>query len=150
MVNQQDKDKDYYPKAKQGDNEGKPQDYNRSSQRPGAPDQTDTTIKATKAQPGTVDPTKHNPITSHSKATNKDTPSDNSTESSSSGNLNVAQRSLPSTSYYTSKPFLVPLGAGFAGYAGANMLARSLPPAPRMVAAIAGGALASYMVSRYY
>jgi hypothetical protein len=45
MVNQQDKDKEYYPKAKQGDSEGKSQDYNRNAQQPGAPNQTDSTLK---------------------------------------------------------------------------------------------------------
>jgi hypothetical protein len=45
MVNQQDKGKDYYPQAKQGEQEGKPEDYNRNAQKPGAPDHTDTTLK---------------------------------------------------------------------------------------------------------
>eukprot|EP00026_Physarum_polycephalum_P019992 Phypoly_transcript_22298.p1 GENE.Phypoly_transcript_22298~~Phypoly_transcript_22298.p1 ORF type:complete len:154 (+),score=35.50 Phypoly_transcript_22298:111-572(+) len=153
MVNQQDKGKDYYPQAKQGDQEGKPQDYNRKAQQPDAPDHTDTTLKPTKTQPGTYDPTKHNPITSHSKATNKDADSSSASKDTDSvSNGGLAHKTLPSfnTNYYTSSKFLVPLGAGLAGYTGTNMLARSLPPTARLGAAIAGGAFASYFASRYY
>jgi len=106
--------------------------YSAEAQRKDSPEDAKAP-KATRMQPGTVDPAKHT-------ATMADKSNDNSS-------LNKGPKYVQTIAQPRS--YFVPAGVGAAGFLGTHMALNSLPPTGRLAAASVGGALAAFAAYRY-